>query len=298
MTMVQDTRLAAWAQGPSVTEEQRVENAQRMVREAIQQSPALQARNIAVFVQGSHRNRVNVVQGSDVDLGVLCYDTYFPHYPDDNVKALAERTALPATYTYSVFKDEIEQALVAKFGRFSVSRGRKAFDVTGNTYRVEADVAAFFEHRRYTSATRYHSGVEMIPDDYQPPRIRNWPEQHYGNGVAKNQRTYRRYKRVVRMLKKLRLEMSENGIQSATNTPGFLIECLVFNAPDTTFGSSENRELLKSALAWLYSNTQRDEECNEWGEVSELKYIFRGSQPWTRASANQFLLDAWAYFGF
>ena len=100
------------------------------------------------------------------------------------------------------------------------------------------------------------------------------------------------------MLKKLRLEMTESGIQSATNTPGFLIECLVFNAPDTIFDSSENGEILKSALAWLYSNTRQDEQCIDWGEVSELKYIFRGSQSWTRAGANQFLLDAWAFVGF
>ena len=123
-TTIQETKLAAWAQGPSVSEEQRVENAERMIRDAIQQSPALQARNISVFTQGSHRNRVNVVRGSDVDVGVLCYDTYFPDYPDDNVKALVERTALPAAYTYTAFKNEIEQALVAKFGRLSVRRGR------------------------------------------------------------------------------------------------------------------------------------------------------------------------------
>jgi len=290
--------FSTWSKGPSATEQARAENAERQIRQAIQDSEKLKNRNIRVFTQGSYRNRVNVRQDSDVDIGVLCFDTYFPEYPDDNVKAKMAESFVPATYEYATFKNDLEDALVTRFGRAAVTRGSKAFDIKANSYRVESDVAAFFEHRRYTSATHYHSGVEMIPDNYSPPRIKNWPEQHYNNGVTKNTQTSRRYKRVARILKSLSNEMATNGIQSAKDAPSFLIECLVFNAPNHCFDYSSFKPMVRDVLVNLYNDTLNDEKCSEWGEVNELKYLFRSSQPWTRQSAHQFLSDAWDYIGY
>lgn len=290
--------FAAWAQGPSATEQERAENAEKQVRKAIHASEKLKCRNIKVFAQGSYRNRVNVKKDSDVDIGVLCYDTCFPEYPDDNVKAVLAKNFVPATYEYATFKNELEEALVEYFGRASVTRGKKAFDVKANSYRVESDVAAFFEHRRYSSTTNYLSGIEMIPDDFNPSMIRNWPEQHYTNAVVKNDQTNRRYKRIVRILKSLSNEMASKGFQSAEKAPSFLIECLVWNTPNEHFANYTYTANVRAALAHLFNNTMNDEKCNEWGEVSELKYLFRSSQPWTRVDAHKFVSDAWDYIGF
>ena len=290
--------FSTWSQGPSKTEQERAENAERQIRQAIQESSKLQNREIKVFTQGSYRNRVNVRQDSDVDVGVLCFDAYFSDYPDDNVKAELKKNTTDSIYTYATFKSEVEEALVARFGRASVTRASKSFDIKENSYRVESDVAVFFEHRRYTSVSQYHAGVEMNPDDFSPPRVINWPDQHYANGVSKNDSTSRRYKRVVRILKKLSNEMSGKGIQSAKDTPSFLTECLVFNASNACFDQSSYRSIIRSVLAELFNNTLSDEKCSEWGEVSELKYLFRSAQPWTRQSAHQFLSDAWDYIGY
>lgn len=290
--------FTTWSNGPSETEKQRAENAEHQIREAIAASDKLRSRNIRVFTQGSYRNRVNVRKDSDVDVGVLCFDTYFPEYPDDNVKARLAESTEPATYAYGTFKNELEEALVARFGRTSVTRGSKAFDIKANTYRVEADVAAFFEHRRYTSQYNYLSGVEMIPDNRDPYIVRNWPEQHYENGVGKNNATGRRYKRIVRILKTLSNEMSANGIKSAASAPSFLVECLVWNTPVDLLAGETYRTTVRATLAHLFNSTITDENCSEWGEVSELKYLFRRSQPWTRIGAHQFLSDAWDYVGF
>lgn len=290
--------FANWATGPSATEQEKAENAERQIRQAILDCPRLRLRDICVFTQGSYRNRVNVRRDSDVDIGVLCFDTYFPYYPDDNVKAVLAESTAPASYIYSEFKNDLERALVRRFGRTSVVRGSKAFDVKANSYRLDADVAAFFEHRRYDTDRTYISGVEMIPDDLRPERIRNWPEQHYQNGVAKNALCGRRFKRMVRVLKTLSNEMAAAGIKSAEKAPSFLIECLVWNTPNhylmeqTYFGS------VRSTLAFLFNNTIMIDDCESWGEVSELKYLFRASQPWTIASANKFIDDAWNYIGY
>ncbi len=290
--------FSTWSNGPSTSEQQKAENAERQIRKAIDASEKLKRRNIKVFTQGSYRNRVNVKKDSDVDIGILCYDVFFPDYQDDNIKSILKESFEPATYTYSVFKNEIEEALIQRFGQDSVRRGSKSFDIKENTYRIEADVAAFFEHRRYTSATNYHSGVEMIPDNFKPPIIRNWPEQHYNNAVAKNNTTNRRFKRAVRILKTLSNEMSNYGIQSAKDSPSFLIECLVWNTPNDNFNNYSYYSLIRSVLAHLFNNTISDDLCNDWGEVNELKYLFRSSQPWERSTAHQFLSDAWDYIGY
>lgn len=92
--------------------------------------------------------------------------------------------------------------------------------------------------------------------------------------------------------------MAENGIKSAKDAPSFLIECLVFNASNPCFNYSTYKQMVRAVLAETFNNTINDEKCSEWGEVSELKYLFRGSQPWTRQGAHQFLSDAWDYIGY
>lgn len=288
--------FSTWAKSPSKTEMERSENAERQVYQAIQNCEHLRHRDIKVFTQGSYRNRVNVPRESDVDIGVLCFDTFFSTYPDDNVKALAKRYTATATYTYKQFKKELESALVDRFGAAHVVRRDKAFKVDENTYRVKADVAAFFEHRRYQDVKHYQSGVQMLTDKGRS--IINWPEQHYRNGVLKNSTTGRRYKRAVRILKTLRNEMAEDGVRAAKPIPSFLVECLVWNALESDFDHSSYRALMRAVLANLFNRTQRDDQCSEWGEVSELKYLFRSMQPWTRQQAHDFLDAAWDYIGY
>ncbi len=289
-----ESTFKSWAKGPGKTEDERCDNAIRAIRNAIGKSTALKGRWIEVFLQGSYRNRVNVRQNSDVDVGIVCHDVFSYCLPQGTT---AEQFGIsPATYTYRQFKNEVEGALVDHFGRQAVHRGNKAFDVTANSYRVEADVAPFFEHRRYSVSGGYDEGVELRPD--RGGRIINWPEQHYNNGVAKNSLTGRRYKRVVRILKRLCIEMDDQGIAAAKPIPGFLIECLVWNVPNGHFGHLTYTADVRAVLVFLFNNTMRDKECWDWVEVSHLKYLFRGQKPWTRSQAHEFLSAAWDYLGF
>ena len=229
-----------------------------------------------------------------MDVGILCHDTFFYDLPQN---ATADMFGIEAaTYTYQRFKNEAEKALTDHFGGLSVHRGNKAFDIRENSYRVEADVAPFFAHRRYSKKGVYSEGVELRPDN--DGRVINWPEQHYDNGVSKNTATRRRYKRVVRILKRLCIEMDNQGIAAAKPIPGFLVECLVWNVPNDHFGYSTYTVDVRKALAFLFNKTMSDEACSEWGEVSKLKYLFPGSKPWKRSQAHDFLGAAWDYLGF
>jgi mRNA deadenylase 3'-5' endonuclease subunit Ccr4 len=139
-------------------------------------------------------------------------------------------------------------------------------------------------------------GVELLTDK-ESSRVINWPEQHYQNGVVKNTHTGTRYKRIVRCLKSLSNEMVDAGVSTA-EVPSFLVECLGWNVPNDHFQHSSYTADVRAALAYLFNNTRSNDDCGEWGEVSELKYLFRSFQKWTRSQAHQFISDAWDYIGF
>jgi hypothetical protein len=291
-----ENKFSSWAQSPSKTETERAQNAEQMVRNAIRASSALNARDVKVFPQGSYRNRTNIRRESDVDIGVLCYDTFFFDNPPETTR---ETLGIqPASYDYDQFKNDVGAALTSYFGSGAVTRGDKAFDIKETSHHVEADVAPFFEHRRYDKSGKYISGVELRPTSGEPFRIINWPEQHYQSGNVKNDRTKRRYRALVRILKSLRCEMEDDGVAAAKPITSFLSECLIWNVPDTHFGYSTYGQDLRSALTYLYVNTENDALCKEWGEVSELKYLFGPHQKWTRQQARDFILAAWQYVGY
>jgi len=298
-----ESQFATWAKSPSDSETQRCENTIKAIRGAIAKSEKLKRRKIKVFAQGSYRNRVNVRRDSDVDIGVMCHDVFLAQYPPG--KTRADFGNIEASYSFSQFKSELEEALVARFGSAGVHRGNKAFDIHENSYRVDADVVPLFEYRRYNENGTHIYGVALIPDSGS--RIYNYPERlmdawpkldlHYENAVSKNKATARAYKGVVRILKSLRNEMEATGIAAAAPIPGFLIECLVWNAPDECFKHKTWDEVVRAVLLYVWSNTKGDGTCKDWLEVNGIKYLFHSSQKWTRAQAHTFVDAAWSYVG-
>lgn len=297
-----ESTFAQWAMPPGKTEQDRLENAAQVIRAALKADDKLRPVTM-VYLQGSYRNRVNVRQDSDVDLGILYTGNSFGvQYPEGMGDTDFGNSA--ASYTSRQFKDDVGRVLIRHFGEGAVDRGNKAFDVSANTYRVEADVVPTFVHRRYSKNGWYICGVQLNPDN--GGRIENWPErlyddvhwpkQHYEKGVDKNTATKRRYKGNVRILKKLRNEMEDNGIPEAVPVTGFVIECMTWNVPNDRFGNLTWDQDIQRVLRFLWNNTKDDAGCSEWGEVSDLKYLFRASST-KRQQAHAFINAAWDYVG-
>ena len=303
MTRDWESTFNFWAQSPSSTEQERCERVIKAIRTAISQSSKLQARKILVFTQGSFRNRVNVRQDSDVDVGVMLYEYFLSQYPAG--KGNADFGNNDIDYGFAQFKSELEEALVDYFGRAAVTRGNKAFDIKASASQVEADVVPLWEFRQYWDHGGYRAGVALIPDNSYG-RIENYPERlvdywpstplHYENGVSKNTATSRRFKGLVRILKKLRHELEDAG-NAAAAVPSYLLECLVWNAPNGCFDRYTWEDRVQSALRFLWQNTKEASLCKEWCEVDAIKYLFHGSQPWTREQAHAFINAAWDYVG-
>jgi len=298
---ISEETFTSWAQGPGKTEAERCDNAETAVRKAVAADDSLSKLDVSVFAQGSYKARTNVKNDSDVDICVRYNGAFFAEYPAGKTKEDFGNKD-DHILRFDTFKNMVETALQNYFGKTAVARGNKAFDVHANTYRVDADVVPTFEHRRYTgnlnSDGSYHYLLGVAFNVDGGGQIKNWPQQTYDNGVARNDATGRSYKRVIRILKRLRNKMQEENVAGASNIASFLIECLVWNAPLKAFDQKTWTAIVRYVIADVWKPTQKDEDCSEWGEVNELKYLFRASQPWTRQQANQFLYAAWNHIGF
>lgn len=298
--MTREENLRNLAQPPSDTERTKCENAERTIKAAIDSDATLSKMGLRVFAQGSYKANTNIKLDSDVDICVLYDGQFFGDYPQGYTAGDFGFT--DGSIPFQKYKDMIESALVNRFGRSGVARGNKAFDVHANTYRVDADVVPAFVYKRFTAAPNFYNGhskidgIAFIPDN--GGKIINWPDQTYQNGVNKNTVTGRKYKSVIRILKRLRNKMQDERIVAANNIASFLIESLVWNVPNSFFEKEDYEEILKDSLLHLYSSTKTGDKCSEWGEVNELKYLFRPNQPWTREQANGFIVATWSYLGF
>ena len=148
MSRYGESTFQSWAKPPSQTEQIKCDNAERAVTKAIRASDGLKNRSVTVFPQGSYRNRTNLGLDSDVDICVCCTESFFFDLPD-GMSAQDFGIHTPAAYSYSTYKNDVEQALTSYFGHSAVARGNKAFDVHENTYRVDADVVVCFKYRWY-----------------------------------------------------------------------------------------------------------------------------------------------------
>lgn len=291
----------SWAAAPSSTEEQKCENAESQVKKAIAANDTLASMDVTTFAQGSYRARTNVRQESDVDICVRSNVPFLTTYP--NGKTDADFGNVTAAITFPQFKGLVFTALGEFFGSGAITWGNKAFDLKETNSRWESDVIPTFELRRYTgrvnsdSSHHYYSGVAFVPDD-SIQRVENWPEQNYASGVSKNELTHRRFKRLVRILKRLRFHMEEQQVAAARNIPSFLIECLVWNVPNSQFGNANYSDDLRNVIIQTFNACKDAERSKEWREVNELKWLFVPSQAWTREQAAEFLLAAWRHIGF
>jgi hypothetical protein len=290
----------SWSKPVSDTENEKCERAERMIRDAIAQSDALKRHTVRVFTQGSYRNDTNVRQDSDVDIAVCCTDIFVP---DFSLAKSLSRAALgieDAQYTHEMFKNDVGAALVDYFGRDRVTRGNKAFDVHENTVRVDADVVPCVEHRLYfqDASGNYLGHVDgtHIKTD-KGEHIHNYPDQHADEGKKKNAATRYVFKRVVRILKRLRNEMNDAKVAAAAPVASFLIESLVWNASDASFANDTYYKDVRAVLIELYAALTAG-TADQWTEVNGIKFLFRVKQGWTKQQAIDFVNAAWSYVGF
>jgi predicted nucleotidyltransferase len=282
--------------GPaSATEEQDRDRTEKRIRDAIMADSRL-ASNVRVFVKGSYANNTNVRRDSDVDIAVewkswayITKTNAAAEYSWEHLGvSLGNSGPTPAEY-----RQWVQEAVIAAFGGAAVDVGGKtAITVTKGSTTLDADVVPCFRLSRYTrpGGTPQLGNRVFLTNGEQ---IENWPAQHKTNSIAKNTATAKRYKQLVRALKRLENDMV-NDSRLEREVQGYFIECLLYNLLDGDFGATSYKNAVLQLLAKLWHAIQ-DDAHKDWVEVNRMKWLWRDGQTWTPTEASNFAYAAWNY---
>lgn len=294
--------LRAAARRPSDNETQKRDRTEREIRDALSAYEPLRGRPYRIYVKGSYANNTNVRLNFDVDIAVE-YGGYFYYNLmfdlDGQHKSTVNLVDSDDTYTRDEFKADILGALHQAFGKQAVSEGNIAYRVRESKTTLPADVVPSWEYRRYDRI------VNGVPEFYEGSRVYpksgghkdNYPAIQLTDGRQKTQATSRRYKRMVRALKKLQTKLVNEGILDA-ELPSYLVECIVYNVPNDKFNHSTYVADMRSVLAFIFNQTLPAGNWNDWVEVHGLRYLFRGSASWTHEQVHNLADKAWDHLGF
>jgi predicted nucleotidyltransferase len=280
--------------GPaSPTEEQDRDRTEKRIREAIMADRRL-AKDVRVFVKGSYATGTNVRRDSDVDIAVEWKSWSYISRANEAMRYSWEQLGVSvgnAGPSPAEYRGWVEEALIGALGSGSVNTtGNKAITVVGGSSALDADVVPCFQHQRYDRTGRPpHVGIRLYPKN--GPVVENWPEQNRANGTTKNSNTGRRYKQLVRAVKRLETDMVTTGLLQK-DVHGYFLECLLYNLPPLQFMYDSYKRTAKVLLASLWATIDKDRH-GDWVEVNGLKWLWRDGQTWTADEASDFAYKAW-----
>jgi hypothetical protein len=286
----------------SDNEEAKRERTETQIREALSSHGPLQGRDYRVYTKGSYANNTNVRRDYDVDIAVEYQGFFYSEMAFDlegQPKSAVGVVSSTDPYTRADFKRDIQGALEATFGKSAIEAGSIAYRVREQKTTLPADVVPCWEYRRYdrieAGTPIFQQGTRVYTSSGDP--INNYPAQQLKNGIAKNNKTGKRYKRMVRALKRLENRLVVNG-DLENELPSYLVECLVYNVPNENFGHLTYKADMRRVLATIFNETLANGGWENWEEVNELKYLFRSSQKWAREQAHRLADAAWDEIGF
>jgi len=287
---IADDQLERWSR---VGAETTASSTYASVRAALEaKTSKLTPGSFAVYLQGSYRNKTNIFGDSDVDVVVEQISSFgYDVARLTDAQRSEFRRAFPetATYTFVEFRADVEQSLRSYYGASLVEPRTKCIQVKGASGRLNADVVPCVKFRRYDPGANSlalptpHEGIRFIRRD-SGAIIINYPKRHYENAVAKHQGTNEWYKPTVRIFKNFRNRLLSDGSLAEGAAPSYFVECLLYNVPNSAFGSGY-RQTVEKALLWL-GETCTSEAIDKLVTGSGLQWLFgKQETSWSQESA-------------
>lgn len=286
-----------WRAPSSLTEKDSQDRAERMVKDAVAYHQAFSAINPRVFPKGSYANNTNVKLDSDVDIVVECDDVYFHSFLDPAWGTVPSTSPYAGIWTPAYFRQEVTAALVNYFGASEVQIGDVALTLKEKTgSRPSVDIVPAFRYVRYDAPDLSVSQPGNKIFKKTTGELVNWPDQQLSNGRSKNVDSGTRYKDFVRVLKRAENYLVGQGVIS--ELPSYLMECLIWNVPNSILNNGTLEQDFGATLRWLWLKLTESYVREEWVEPNRLKYLFHNSQKWTVEDAKKIVLETWKLMGY
>lgn len=197
------------------------------------------------LVQGSYANGTCIRQDSDVDIAIISESTFRGKY----------RSGVSASNygfvdsSFNVVQFKYELADILQKNGFKPKVGNKCINVDfPENSKKNFDIVPCLRYRDYSNdywcnQNNYEAGTLIRTNKGED--IINYPEQSCRENINKNNSTNYYYKKVVRILKNIKSDMEEDGIQVISS---FELESLISNVPNIYFQKLpcvDNQEQLK-----------------------------------------------------
>jgi len=229
-----------------------------------------------VYLQGSYKNDTNIRGDSDVDVTAQLNSTFYSNLSEDQ-KGILGLTS--ASYHLSDFGADVLKILKNYYGQSQITEGNKSIKIKANNGRLPADVVVCSQYRRYKTVNSYDYIEGMCfwtkNDNRQ---VINYPKAHYDNGVTKHQNSSKWYKPMVRLFKNCR------GNISGDATPSYFLECMLYNAPNSKFGTSYG-DTFCNILNWFNENSLDNFVCQN----EQLNLFGTSQEQWSTSEAKTFI---------
>lgn len=229
-----------------------------------------------VYLQGSYKNDTNIRGDSDVDAVVQLNATFYSNLSEDQKGILG---LTPATYSLSDFRTDVLKVLKNYYGQSQMTEGNKSIKIKADNGRLPADVIICSQYRRYKTVNGYDYVEGMCFWTKNDTRqVINYPKIHYDNGVSKHQNSSKCYKPVVRLFKNCR------GSISGDVTPSYFLECMLYNTPNSKFGTSYG-DTFCNIVNWLNENSLDNFVCQN----GQLNLFGVTQEQWDTSKAKTFI---------
>jgi hypothetical protein len=293
-------RLEHWECPASNSEEAIIERAATMVRGALSRNAWLTSEGVQIEPQGSYYNNTNVRQESDIDLRATHPGIYIKYgltvVPDYAYRTLGY-FGTGSTYAdlLARMRREITFELGREFGAVNVdASGKKAIKVRGAPgTRAPVDVVPCFRLHYVlwdANSQRYWTipGVAILDQELQ--WTFSYPDQHHRHGIDKRANTQLRFKKIVRMLKRLRDELVDTGALTSKEVSSFLVESLVHGVEDPYFTVEQDDRYDRLLRIVVRMRAQvHDAQCHSAAlEINGINPLFLATDPARIVSAKKF----------
>lgn len=301
-----NARFEHWERPASDSEEAQISRAASMVRAALSENTWLAAEGVTIGEQGSYFNNTNVRLESDMDLRAV-HPALRLEY-GSTVHIPTARSVLGIYDTGRTFQEIAKEMRRQTANDLGHAFGSQQIDTSGTKAirikqlagsRAPVDVVSAFRYYWVTwnaAASKYDvaEGISILAKS--GTWINNFPEQHHANGIAKRARTAHRFKRHVRIFKRLRDELVREGKLAAGRVPSFLIECLTYVVENDYYlvDADDRHARAYRILQRMWELLNNASWTSTATEINGIKFLFHASQPWAVDDAKGFVALALA----
>lgn len=286
---IPETQLETWSNQGAVSSSKRTHES---IRKALSSHEWPEGMARTAYLQGSYANATNIYGNSDVDL-VVETDSVF--YSNLSEAEKLELNISKGSFTWSEFRTEVINALVEYYDAAAVdTSSENSLKLAAGSNRLAADIVPAVVYRRYREMELVAKGMTFWTRSGR--QVINFPKLHIKFGSEKNavEHTDGWFKPMVRVFKNARERVVQEDVSLEGAYPSYFVECLIYNAPDSTFGGTY-AESYAEIVRWLMEALEADDP--EFVCVNRHQWLFGNSSvQWELSSARDFvsrLADLW-----